>query len=187
MESLLMKRKSIVLALALTAALPFAAHASDLSYTWIEGDYLDAGDDADGFGLRGSLKFGESGLYGLAEYIDLDVDTAFGEVGGQGWEAGLGYAHGLGERTDLISELAYSDFESVDGYRASVGVRTGLNDNLEGLFKANYRDIDCGGCDSDVTGTAGLQYKFTPALGVVGEVEVGDGDAAYLLGLRASF
>lgn len=187
MESRTKIRKTILASLALAAFLPFAAPASDLSYTYLEGDYLNTGDDADGFGLRGSMKFGESNLYGLAEYIDIEVDTPLGGFDFQTWEVGLGYAHSLGQRTDLISEIAYTEFENADGYRASVGARSGFTNSLEGLLKVNYRDIDCGLCNSDVTATAGLQYKFSPALGVVGEVEVGDGDEAYLLGLRASF
>lgn len=182
-----MKRIKTMLALTLAALLPIGAQASDLSYTWIEADYLDAGSNADGFGLRGSLKFGESGLYGLAGYTDIEIDTPLGDVGADAWEVGLGYAHGLSERTDLISELAYQDIESIDAWRASVGVRSGFTSNLEGLFKANYRDADCAACDSDITGTAGLQYKFTPAFGLVGEVEFGDGDETWLIGARASF
>lgn len=182
-----MKRKNIIAALALAFLLPVGAQASDLSYTWIEGDYIDAGDDADGFGLRGSLQFGESGLYGLAGYTDIEIDTPLGDVGADAWEIGLGYAHGLNDRTDLISELAYQDIESIDAYRASIGVRSGFTPNLEGIFKANYRDADCSGCDSDVTGTAGLQYKFSPAFGLVGEVEFGSGEETFLIGARASF
>jgi hypothetical protein len=182
-----MKRIKTILALTLAALLPLGAQASDLSYTWIEADYIDSGHSTDGFGLRGSMKFGESGLYGLASYLDVGTETVLGNFDGQAWELGLGYAHGLSGNTDLISELAYVDAESLDGYRASVGVRSGFTPRVEGLFKANYRDLDCGGCDGDITGTAGLQYKFTPAFGLVGEVEFGDGEETWLIGARASF
>lgn len=182
-----MKRTKFILALGLAALLPIGAQASELSYTWIEADYIDGGRNTDGFGLRGSLQFGETGLYGLASYIDVETDTVFGEIDGQAWELGLGYAHGIGTNTDLIAELAHADGEGLDSWRGSVGVRSGFSSRVEGILKANYRDFDCGGCDGDVTGTAGLQYKFTPAFGLVGEVEFGDGESAWLVGARASF
>jgi hypothetical protein len=183
-----MKRTKAALFLALCTLLPIGAQASDLSYSWVEADYLDAGRNTDGFGLRGSLQFGQTGLYGLASYIDVETDTVFGEFDGQAWELGLGYAHGLAGNTDLIGELAHSDGEGFDSLRGSVGVRSGFTPKLEGVLKANYRDYDCGGCDDgDYTGTAGLQYKFTPAFGLVGEVEFGGGEDTWLLGARASF
>lgn len=182
-----MKRTNFVLALGLAALLPIGAQASDLSYSWIEADYVKGGRNTDGFGLRGSLQFGETGLYGLASYIDVETETVLGDLDGQAWELGLGYAHGLGDRADLIGELAHFDGEGIDAWRASVGVRGGFTPNLEGLLKVNYREFDCGGCADDVTGTAGLQYKFTPTFGFVGEIELGGRESAWLLGARASF
>jgi hypothetical protein len=182
-----MKRTIAAFSLALAALLPLGAQASDLSYSWIEADYIDGGRNTDGFGLRGSLQFGQTGLYGLASYIDVETDTVFGEIDGQAWELGLGYAHGLAGNTDLIGEVAHVDGEGLDSWRASAGVRSGFTPKLEGLLKANYREFDCGGCDGDMSGTAGLQYRFTPAFGLVGEVEFGDGEESWLLGARASF
>jgi hypothetical protein len=182
-----MKRPLFAATLALAALVPAGVNASELSYTWIEADYLDAGSDIDGFGLRGSIQFGQSGFYGLANYFDLDFDTPLGSADAQTWEVGVGYAHGLGSNIDLISELAHVDLEAVDGYRASVGVRGGFNERLEGLLKVNYRDLDCSFCDGDVTGTAGLQYKFTPAFGLLAEVEFGNGEEVWLAGARLSF
>lgn len=183
-----MKRTKAAIFLALASLLPFGAQASDLSYSWIEADYLDAGRNTDGFGVRGSLQFGQTGLYGLANYIDVETDTVIGTLDGQAWELGLGYAHGLAGNTDLIGELAHTDGDGIDSWRGSVGVRSGFTPKLEGLFKVNYRDFDCGGCsDGDYTGTVGLQYKFTPVFGLVAEAEFGGGEDAWLLGARASF
>jgi hypothetical protein len=186
-----MKRISSVLALALAALLPIGAQASELSYTWIEADYVDAGDNADGFGIRGQLQFGESGFYGLAGYTDIDIDTPLADLDAQAWEAGVGYALGVATRTDLIGEIAYQDFDlGLDAVRASVGARHGFTQNLEGLVKANYRDLDCDipGCEGDdVTGTLGLTYKFNPTWAINGEVELVDNDDAWLVGVRAQF
>lgn len=180
-------------ALALLATLPLAAQADDqLSYTYVEGDYIningDGGTDADGFGVRGSFAFGQSNFYGFGSYNQIDIDNTSIDVDMS--EIGLGYALGLSDRADLISEIAYQNadvdgFGSSDGYRASVGLRGLLGHNFEGLIKANYVDGD--NTDGDFTGTLGAQYKFTQTWGVTSEVEFGDGGETYLVGVRASF
>ena len=187
--------KRSLLALALVAIVPFAAQADDkLSYTYVEGAYLnaqgDGGADADGFGVRGSFEFGESGFYGLGAYNQIEIDDVNVDV--DNYEIGIGYGHDLSDNLDLISELAYinSDVDlpgvgSIDGYRASVGLRGSFTDSFEGLIKANY--IDGSDFDGDFSGTVGAQYKFTQTWGVTGEVEFGDGGETYLVGLRASF
>lgn len=182
-----MKRMKAAIFLALASLLPLGTQASDLSYSWVEADYLDAGRNTDGFGVRGSLQFGQSGLYGLANYIDLETDTVVGEFDAQSLELGLGYAHGLSGNTDLIAEIAHADNDFFNVWRGSIGVRSGFTPKLEGLAKINYREPNCGGCDGDATGTLGLQYKFTPAFGLVAEGEFGGGEDAWLLGARASF
>lgn len=181
--------KRSLIALALAALLPLSAQADDkLSYSYVEGGYVNVDGDADGFGVRGSFEFGESNFYGFGSYamveiddINVDVDTS---------EIGLGYAHSLSANSDLISEIAYQNvdvdgFGSADGYRASVGLRGSFSDNFEGLVKANYLDGD--NVDGDFTGTVGAQYKFTQTWGMTGEIEFADGGETYLVGLRASF
>jgi Ax21 family sulfation-dependent quorum factor len=185
--------KKTLFALALAAALPVAAQAQDkgLSYTWAEADYVDLDNGADGWGLRGSYNFGDTGFYVLGGYswlnaddadLDLDVDAEADELG-------LGYHHAIAANTDLIGEVAYqkidTDFFRIDGLRTSVGVRSALTPNFEGFVKANYYDVS--DYDGDVTGTLGAQFKFNPMWGITGEAEFGDGSEAYLLGLRASF
>ncbi|GIX34282.1 MAG: hypothetical protein KatS3mg126_0061 [Lysobacteraceae bacterium] len=178
-----------LIALALLALLPLAAKADDrLSYTYVEAGYVNADGDADGFGLRGSVSFGASGMYGFAGYSEVEIDNTNIDVGLT--RLGIGYAHGLSDSLDLISELAYLNADadgasSIDGYGISVGLRGSLGENFEGLVKANYTDGD--GLDGDFTGTIGGQYKFNRTWGLVGEVEFGNGDQTYLLGVRASF
>lgn len=181
--------KRSLIALALVALLPLSAQADDkLSYTYIEGNYVNLDSDADGFGVRGSVEFGESNFYGFGSYAMLEVDDINVDIDVN--EIGLGYAHSISGNADLISEVAYVNndidgFGNIDGYRASVGVRGSFTDSFEGLFKANYRDTDNAG--SDFTGTLGAQYKFNQTWGATGEVEFGDGGESYLVGVRASF
>ncbi|MBW8310749.1 MAG: hypothetical protein K0M64_01830 [Rhizobium sp.] len=181
--------KRSLIALALAALLPLSAQADDkLSYTYVEGGYVNVDSDADGFGVRGSFEFGQSNFYGFGSYAQVEVDNSSVDI--DNTEIGLGYAHDLSDNLDLISELAYVNadadgFGDVDGYRASVGVRGSFSDSFEGLLKANYTDGS--DFDGDFSGTIGAQYKFTQTWGVTGEVTFGDGGETYLVGLRASF
>ncbi len=180
--------KRSLLALALVAIMPFAAHADDkLSYSYVEADYLNVDGDADGFGLRGSLEFGDSGLYGFGGYSNVEVDDF--DIDVDTYDLGLGYAHDLSTNTDLIGEVAYLNSEAegfdVDGWRASAGIRGSFTPDFEGLAKVNYIDGD--ELDGDFSATLGAQYKFTPMWGITGEVELADDSEAYLLGVRASF
>lgn len=181
--------KRSLIALALAALLPLSAQADDkLSYTYVEGGYVNVDSDADGFGVRGSFEFGQSNFYGFGSYAQVEVDGTNVDV--DNTEIGVGYAHGLSNNVDLISELAYVNAEAdgfgdADGYRASVGVRGSFSDNFEGLLKANYTDGS--DFDGDFSGTIGAQYKFTQTWGVTGEVTFGDNSETYLVGVRASF
>ena len=181
--------KRSLIALALVALLPLSAQADDkLSYSYVEGNYVNVDGDADGYGVRGSIEFGESNFYGFGSYNmvevdDVNVDIDFTDIG-------LGYAHEISPNADLISEIAYVNADvdglgSADGYRASVGIRGSFSDKFEGLVKANY--VDGSNVDGDFSGTVGAQYKFTQTWGMTGEVEFGDGGETYLVGLRASF
>lgn len=181
--------KRSLIALALAAALPLSAQADDkLSYTYVEADYINVDGDADGFGVRGSVEFGQSGFYGFGGYNVVEIDNTNIDV--DSFDLGLGYAHGLSDNMDLLAEISYlnSDVEGfgdLDGYRASVGLRGSFTENFEGLVKANYVDSD--DFDGDFTGTLGAQYKFSQTWGMVGEVEFGDDGETYLVGVRASF
>lgn len=180
-----------IFALAIAAALPLSAQAADkdLSYTYVEADYLNLEHSSEGWGLRGSVNFGATGLYGLASYSQVDVDASPGDADIKSDELGIGYHHALGGSTDLIGELAYRNADTgsanIDGLRTSVGVRSALAKHVEGFAKANYYDRS--DFNGDVTGTLGAQYKFNQTWGATAEAELGNGDQAYLLGVRASF
>ncbi|GHA81696.1 outer membrane beta-barrel protein [Cognatilysobacter bugurensis] len=201
-------KKQIALVLAL--ALPFAASSAELSYTYVEGGYnkvhVDDEDlidqEADGVFVRGSVALGGSVyLLGGASRasqdfriapevrVDIDVNTT---------ELGLGYHQSMSERVDFLAELAYlrqdvdvgvgtfgRDELSVTGGRASLGVRGMMGDSVEGVLKVGY--LDGGDYEGEFTGTAGLQYRFTPTWGVTGEIEFIDNTSRYLVGVRASF
>jgi Ax21 family sulfation-dependent quorum factor len=187
--------RNTLIALALAAALPMAVHADTRSYTWVEAGYVNAGDvDTDGFAVRGSYAFGDTGFYALGGIGRLSTDTVIGDVDSTVLELGGGYALDLTEHTDLIAELAWQHAEAEahgitadsDAYRLSVGTRVGFNANVEGLARVNY--VDGGDIDANTTGTLGLLVKLDRSWGINGEIEFdGEGNEAYTLGLRASF
>lgn len=213
-------KKQLVLALALAVA-PFTASAGELSYSYIEGGYaqlnqelpdVDLGggmvaqiDDieADGFQVSGSVEMGASFyLFGGYKSGSDDVNVTVPGFGSGSadidltqFNAGVGYHHGLSERTDLITEVSYirTDAEAggedastdADDARISVGVRGLMTDSFEGWLKANYTDGDA--YDGEFSATVGAQFKFNQTWGIVGEAEFGDSASQLMVGVRASF
>ena len=170
----------------------------------------------DGFFFGGSFAFSDD-WYGFASYrrgtdtVEVQTFNRFmavpptlsqADVTGSRLNVGVGYRFGLSDSTDLLAELsAYGTKFDVDGQtrgnsfdqgpdpRVSVGVRAAFGP-MEAWAKAHYTDVSMSdGIEgpSDFSATAGLQYKFTPMFGIVGEYEGGDGYSQYTLGMRASF
>jgi len=181
--------KRMLLAVALVG-LPFAAFAADgLKYTYAEGAYTNLDHGVHGPAVRGSYEFGNSGLYATGSYAWLDGKDVPDDVNLRAHELGLGYHHAIAKRTDLVGEVGYrkaeADNASVEGARASIGVRSALGSRVDGFVKGNYYD----GADyhGDATASVGGQFKFNDTWGVTAEVEAGNGDRTWLTGVRASF
>ena len=120
-----------ILAAALLAATSFSAQASDLSYSFVEADYMQSNvDDQDfgdininptlvGWGLKGSFALGES-FYAFGGYSsgkdDLiavdDVDfSAELDASVDRWNIGLGYHMPISSKTDFVAELGYVQYD----------------------------------------------------------------------------
>jgi len=196
-------RNRAALTIALLAALPAlamsaAASATDgLSYNYVQGGYVATntdGGDADGFGGEASFAFHPNfhvfGAMSNQELDDADVDF-------DQYRLGVGYNHQVGANTDLVTRVAYENFQTddfetggvvvapgldVDGYSAEVGVRSAMTPMLEGYALAGYEDGD--EFDGDVYGRLGAQLKFSPNWGVTGDVKVSDGDTQWFVGPR---
>lgn len=183
--------KRSLLALALTAALPFAAQAGELSYNYVEGGYvntdIDGAPTLDGWTLGGSAALGSSfhvfGNYATQEFnnTNIDIDT---------WRLGFGYNHALTDRADLIARVAYENADAgggldLDAYSAEIGVRGLLAPQFEGWALAGYVDGD--DVDGEFYGKLGGQFKFNQTWGLVGEVTVADDATTYFVGPRITF
>jgi hypothetical protein len=177
---------------------PFAASAAEISYTYVEGGATRSQQDAppgysdprfDGAYLRGSVELGR-GFYGFGEYARTELRDDFGlDLDGEHAQLGVGYAHGLNDRVDLVSEVSYLERDGLwwgqDGARASLGLRSQLGSRVEGWAKANYTDQQVS--DGDLSATLGAMYKFNPTWGLTGEAELNELEDRISLGIRASF
>ena len=176
--------KKTLTALALLAALPFAASAADgVSYNYVDAGYVNTdskGGDADGWGLKGSFavapNFHVFGDYNRQEidHTNIDVDQ---------WRVGVGYNKEVGPRLDLLTRVAYNKFDAGhgadwNGYSAEVGVRGAFNPLFEGYALAGYEDYTKKhgiNPDGEFYGRVGVLGKFDANWGVTGEVKLGKG------------
>lgn len=190
--------KKTLLALALLAGFAGTANASELSYSLIEADYVsigdfDSGDNFDGFGLRGSVEFGDN-FYGLASYnstsaspfgVNIDIDT---------YDIGVGYRHSINEKADFFVDASYSHIKlsafgstgaDDDGYTVNLGFRGAFNDHFEGSVAAVHREL--GDFGNDTSLGLGAHFKFNKTWGITADTEFGGDDTRYSVGVRARF
>ena len=91
----------------------------------------------------------------------------------------------LGGKLDYKSR-GYSDY--LYAGKLMVGIRARPVSNLELWAKAGYLRVDDNLLiDDSAVGNVGIQYRFTPTWGVVGEAEFYEDVRFYRLGVRASF
>ncbi len=195
--------KRALFALALAAALPMSAQASELSYSFVELDYLSSESQlvgaslygTDGYGIRGSFGFAENfyvtGHYSNSEFdisSTLDEDT---------WGVGFGYHRAMYDQADWFVEASYTKINSFSPslddnvYDVSAGIRGSISDRFEGIAKLSYNDGGEEGLypqyDSSFSATVGLQWRINEMWGIVGEIEAFEDDTDYTIGVRASF
>ncbi|MCG6118648.1 MAG: Ax21 family protein [Aquimonas sp.] len=184
--------KRSLISLALLAALPFAASASELSYNYVEGGYsrISPGFSTDGWRIGGSVAINPSfhvfgGFQSLeSSFVDFDAVNL-----------GLGYNHALGLGTDLVSRVSYNRYESSasglglsldeNSWVGEVGVRSQLASRFEGYVFAGYERPTSG--SGDFYGRIGAQFNFTPRFGLVADVKATEDVREYFIGPRFSF
>lgn len=182
------------LGLASLLALPLQSFAQDISYSFIQADYVhfdpDGFDSENGWDLNGNIALGES-FYLLGNYGSVDLDIADFDTA----SIGLGWHTSLTDRTDFLIEGSYqridvdSNFGSVDenGFGVAIGIRSNLNDHLELGAKLGYNDF---GDDIDgFTGRVNALFKINSTWGLDLAYETDeDIDVDIIsLGVRANF
>ena len=187
-----MKFAKIVLGSIMLAFAPLAALADDMSYSYVDLDYvssdIEGAPSADGFGLRGSVGFAENwfvfGEYSNQDLAGVDIDQ---------FAVGLGGHYGLTNEMDLVGRIGYVDAEasaggisiSVDGYLVSAGLRGQIGDAFELEGRAEYTDFGNNGDDTALV-IAG-RYFFTDQFALGAEFSTSDDVDTYLVGIRWSF
>lgn len=182
-----MKRTALVLASLL--ALPFASQAADLSYNYLEADYVhvnpDDFDNSNGFAVRGSGALGDN-FNVIAGWSKINIDTPLVDDL-KSWYLGVGFHTPVNDKTDLFTDVSYVKNTTLDadGYGARVGVRSALSPKFEGAAWVGYEKLD----HVDGNGSLGVsgQYKFTQNFGLVAEARVAENDKSFLVGPRLSF
>ena len=185
--------KRSLLALTLLAALPAltlsaaASAAEGISYNYVEGGYVATntdGADADGWGFNGSAALNQNfHLFGSFANQDVkDFDADFDQ-----WRFGVGYNHEISPNADLLTRVAYEQFDAgdnleADGYSVEAGVRGAMTPNFEGYALAGYEDGQ--DFDGDFYGRLGAQVKFNPNWGISGDVKFAEGDTQWFVGPR---
>ena len=183
--------KRSMLALAMTALLPFAASAADgISYNYLQGGYVATTGgtaDADGWGVGGSAALSPN-FHLFGNFANQDIDGT--NVDFDQWRVGVGYNHQISQRMDLVTRVAYEKFDAgsglkFDGYSVEAGVRGSMTPMLEGYALAGYEDGDS--YDGDFYGKLGAQLKFNQRWGMVADVKFADGDQQWFIGPRLTW
>ncbi|HOZ03826.1 MAG TPA: hypothetical protein PLS60_00405 [Arenimonas sp.] len=195
--------KRSLFALALAAALPMSAQASELSYSFVELDYVNSRAEilssafysTEGYGLRGSYGFAEN-YYVSGGYTNSDFDVS-GSLNEDTWNLGFGYHRALNDQADWIAELGYTQINSFGPsvldesyYTLGFGVRGSMTDNFEGTAKLNYNNganAYYPQYDGAISAAVGLKWNINDMWGIVGEIEASEDNTDYTVGVRASF
>lgn len=203
-----------LIAAALLAACPLAAHATDaLSYSYAEAGLtraeLDMSDDAGTLKANGGYV---RGAYALTDATHVfggftrvsESDSIYGvklEGDLDQVELGLGWHMPMSERVDFTAEAAYvrldltvkasymgnsaRDSDALNAGRVSLGLRGAPSARTEAWVKAGA--MDGSDMDSEFVGHLGGQFKFNQTWGLVGEVQWLGENTLYSAGVRASF
>jgi hypothetical protein len=192
-------RFKFVPALAAAAAfVPFLAHAEDISWSYLEGGYVNTDidgfdEEVDGFALRGSYELTDE-VFVFAGYTDQGTSVSGFDIDVQSYNLGLGYAWPLGKALDLYGKLGYVSSEADvqglgdaddDGYSLAVGLRGRAVEQLELEGAVSYVDLSDSG--DDTTLDLGARWYFTPQFAFGVEGSFGDDANSYGLGVRWSF
>ncbi|MBN8800525.1 MAG: Ax21 family protein [Stenotrophomonas acidaminiphila] len=190
--------KTSLIALALAAALPFAASAADtLSYNYVEGDYVKtdiSGPDADGWALNGSWAF-HPNFHVFGDFTQQEIDHSNARF--DQWRIGAGYNRAIAPGTDLVARVAYQKFDphhsrlDLDGYNAEVGLRNAFGEHVEVYAFAGYQDYTrTHGVNPDGAfyGRLGGQVKLNRNWGINGDLKMDrHGDKEWSVGPRFSW
>jgi hypothetical protein len=192
-----MRFKIISTLVAASALLPVMAQADGLSYSYLEGAYIDTDVDnfdknVDGFALRGSYELTDR-VFAFGGYTNQSTSIFGSKLDLQTLRLGVGYAYPLAPTADLYGKIGYAHADanlpgpdlSDDGYTLGVGLRGRLAEKFELEGGVNYTDLNDSGDDTTVGIAA--RYFFTPQFAAGLEGEFGNDAKTYGVNVRWNF
>ncbi|HET9679775.1 MAG TPA: outer membrane beta-barrel protein [Gammaproteobacteria bacterium] len=168
-----------IIALAMLALTPFAAQASNFSYSYVEGGYADF-DDTDGLWVGGGYEFMPN-FHVVGDLYSLDEADIM--------EVGVGYHTAISDKADVYGNLKLVNFEvgpfDDDGLGLEGGVRFALAPRFELGGGIRYYSFDEFDSESNLFVRGAFDVASNLAISL--EVETGDIMDKMLLGARLSF
>ena len=189
-----MHRHLALLAATTLALAPLAAMAGDISYSYLDANYVHVDPDgtntnADGFGLRGSMSITDN-VFMFADYSDVGFNIDWADVRQRDYSVGAGFAIPASQNTSFYGKLSYVRAEAAlpgpnlsdNGYGLAAGIRTRATDRLELEGAVSYKDYDTFGSDTSVNLAA--RYFIAPTFAVGVETSLSDNAKVYGVGFR---
>jgi opacity protein-like surface antigen len=182
----------------LLAAVPFAAQADSLGYSYWQLGYVSAdidgiSDTADGWGVGLSYEVTDR-IFINAGYTDVGATVSGFDIDEQDLSLGVGYAYPISPNNDLIGRVGYVRAEaeveafgdgSDDGYSLGVGWRSRPLDSIELEAAVNYIDLSDAG-DTTTYGLGAFWY-FTPQVALAVAGNFSDDVNSYTIGVRGTW
>jgi long-subunit fatty acid transport protein len=183
---------------AMFAAVPFAAQADSLRYSYWQLGYVGVdidglNDQVDGWAVGLSYEVTDR-IFVDAGYTDVGATEAGIDIDEQDLSLGVGYAYPISPNNDLIGRIGYVRAEgevegfgsgSDDGYSVGVGWRTRPLDAIELEAAVNYVDLSDAG-DTTSFGLGAFWY-FTPQVALAVSGAYNDDATSYLIGVRGTW
>lgn len=183
-----MKKSLIVLSLACLLANAPSAFSESPSFSYVEAGYRDL-NNFTGLTVRASVELSDY-VYINGQYNDLTDENEFGgrDFDVELYDIGLGVKFDVSSNTALYLEADYvnseDDFDDENGYRASIGARTMLNNNIQFYADLAHLDLHRGFTEA----TAGFKFYVNGTFGFFVEGFRNDFEAdGYSAGLSVRF
>jgi hypothetical protein len=188
-----MKFGKVVLGGLMLAAVPLAAIADDMSYSYVDAAYINTdingvSESADGFALRGSVAFAGT-WFAFGEFVTQSIQN----IDIESFAAGVGGHWGLGKDFDVVGSLGYFQVDlsgggangNDSGYLATLGLRGRVADGVELEGGVRYTDLSDGGNSTALYAGGRFHFNETWALGA--EYQDSDDSSSILAYVRANF
>src|SRR5262245_15629358 len=163
----------------LLAAASFAAHAEDMSFSYVGLDWTDVDPDmgptGDGLTLRGSVGFAKN-YFAFAEYSDLSLDVVAVGLA----QIGLGGHAPINDHLDFVGRAGYVQVDvsvpgfsdTQDGWLVSAGLRGRVGNHVE--LEGSVMQRDLGNSNDDTVFTVGGRYHFNKLFAIGAEYQTGN-------------